>query len=153
MFLMLPLVVFGLSLAGFWVIIGVGIAVIILLLFIGIVNVLQKRRPMWLPTILRDWTFLPLPLRSLEPYDRVVSACLCCKKGESTTKGCCCCKSEVGTLSSTDSNTSFTGESSSNGSTDCVRITPLQDRAVYDEIDLGKSNEAYENDSQVRNSL
>ena len=50
MFLLLPLLVFGLSIAGFWVLVGVGIVVILLLLFIGIVNVLQDKRPQWLPS-------------------------------------------------------------------------------------------------------
>ena len=45
---------------------------------------MQKKHPKQLPDVLKDWSFLPAPLRSLKPYDRVISKCFmrckCCKK-------------------------------------------------------------------------
>ncbi|ESO04943.1 hypothetical protein HELRODRAFT_99285 [Helobdella robusta] len=80
MFGILPLFVFGLSLAGPQVFMGIGIPLLILLAFIIVVNVLQRKKPNWLPKFLRTWNFLPKPLRSLEPYDRIFSKCKCCDK-------------------------------------------------------------------------
>ena len=46
-----------------------------------VINNLQTRKPNWLPPIMRNWNFLPEPLRSLEPFDRfMVKYILCCKK-------------------------------------------------------------------------
>lgn len=45
---------------------------------------MQRKYPKMLPDFLKDWKFLPEPLRSLKPYDRVITKyflCLpCCKK-------------------------------------------------------------------------
>ena len=54
-------------------------------LFVAVVNVLQARRPQYLPAKLRTWAWLPEPLRSLRPYDVHIfgplgRACVCCKK-------------------------------------------------------------------------
>uniref|UniRef100_A0A667XWD7 Sodium-dependent phosphate transport protein 2B n=1 Tax=Myripristis murdjan TaxID=586833 RepID=A0A667XWD7_9TELE len=93
-FLVMPLTVFGLSLAGWQVLVGVGVPIIVLIIFVIIVNVMQSRCPRYLPSILRNWDFLPRPLHSLAPWDRVVTSmtgfcgkhCCCCK--------CCkCCRS------------------------------------------------------------
>ncbi|XP_071768922.1 sodium-dependent phosphate transport protein 2B [Centroberyx gerrardi] len=93
-FLVMPLTVFGLSLAGWQVLVGVGVPIIVLAIFIIIVNVMQSRCPRYLPSGLRNWDFLPRPLHSMAPWDRVVTSatgfcgkhCCCCK--------CCkCCKS------------------------------------------------------------
>ena len=45
-----------------------------------------------LPEKLRNWQFLPEPLRSLEPYDRILTGCSCChpsdqEANESLNKG------------------------------------------------------------------
>ena len=84
MFLVLPLLVFGLSLAGpaaLYVALAVVAAVALLA---GLLNVLQRRVPSMLPAALQTWEFLPEPLRSLAPYDRLVTAvvgrCRCCSK-------------------------------------------------------------------------
>ena len=84
MFFVAPLTVFGLSVPGWYVLAAVGIPFLILILFIAIVNMLQKRRPKWLPPILRSWEILPECLRSLEPMDRQVTKLIAC---------CSCCKS------------------------------------------------------------
>merc|ERR1719231_388694 len=41
-------------------------------LFVVIVNTLQTRKPDVLPGLLKDWSFLPKPMRSLEPMDRIL---------------------------------------------------------------------------------
>uniref|UniRef100_A0A8C7IUT2 Solute carrier family 34 member 2 n=1 Tax=Oncorhynchus kisutch TaxID=8019 RepID=A0A8C7IUT2_ONCKI len=72
-FFLLPLFVFGLSMAGWKVLVGVGVPIVALLIIIIIVNVLQARLPRCLPAVLHSWDFLPLWAHSLEPWDRVVA--------------------------------------------------------------------------------
>lgn len=87
MFFIFPLSVFGISLAGIEVLAGVGIPIICLLIVIGIIKVLQKKKPKFLPRKLQNWKFLPECLRSLAPLDRLFSKmCGCCKmcKNEDT---------------------------------------------------------------------
>uniref|UniRef100_A0A8C6SG96 Solute carrier family 34 member 2a n=1 Tax=Neogobius melanostomus TaxID=47308 RepID=A0A8C6SG96_9GOBI len=83
-FFVLPLFVFGLSVAGWQVLVGVGAPLIAIMIIIIIINVLQKRKPGCLPPALRNWDFLPLWAHSLAPWDRVVDVFV--------TKCCCCCK-------------------------------------------------------------
>ena len=57
----------------------------ILLVSILIINYIQNKKPKYLikclPKFLQTWEFLPLPLRSLEPYDKIIKkACFCCCK-------------------------------------------------------------------------
>lgn len=78
-FLLLPLATFGLSLAGPAVLAGVAGPVAALLLLVVLINVLQRRRPTWLPRALRSWAWLPRWLRSLEPWDRLVGRCCPCR--------------------------------------------------------------------------
>ena len=50
-------------------------------LFVAVVNFLQDNKPHMLPGFLETWNFLPLCLRSLEPYDRMFCARMtCCSK-------------------------------------------------------------------------
>ncbi|XP_054440678.1 sodium-dependent phosphate transport protein 2C [Pteronotus mesoamericanus] len=74
-FLLLPLAAFGLSLAGGTVLAAVGGPLAGLALLAVLVHVLQRRRPAWLPRPLRSWAWLPLGLRSLAPWDRLVTRC------------------------------------------------------------------------------
>ncbi|KAG7257066.1 hypothetical protein CRUP_014487 [Coryphaenoides rupestris] len=87
-FLVLPLTVFGLSLAGWQVLVGVGVPFATLFVAVVVVNVMQNHCPRFLPRVLRTWEFLPRPLHSMAPWDRVVTAslhfcgrhcCRCCK--------------------------------------------------------------------------
>ncbi|KAM8803454.1 sodium-dependent phosphate transport protein 2C isoform 2-T2 [Rhynchonycteris naso] len=78
-FLLLPLATFGLSLAGNTVLAAVGGPLVALVLLVILINILQRRRPAWLPRPLRSWAWLPLWLRSLEPWDRLVSRCCPCR--------------------------------------------------------------------------
>ncbi|XP_059409181.1 solute carrier family 34 member 2a [Carassius carassius] len=83
-FFAFPLVVFGLSLAGWQVLVGVLVPIVAILILVIIVNLLQKHKPQWLPSVLRSWDFLPQWAHSLEPWDRVVTIM--------TARCCCCCK-------------------------------------------------------------
>ncbi|KAM7410425.1 hypothetical protein PAMA_001728 [Pampus argenteus] len=98
-FFVFPLSVFGLSLAGWQALVGVGVPIVVLVVFVVIVNVMQSRCPHFLPGVLRTWDFLPRPLHSLAPWDRVVTSvfgfcgkhcCCCCK----CCKCCKCCQKE-----------------------------------------------------------
>lgn len=87
MFFLFPAAVFGLSLAGIWCLAVVGIPILILVVVVVIINVLQSKKPDWLPKKIRTWDFLPEPLRSLRPYDQLIwkfvsiwgRYCKCCK--------------------------------------------------------------------------
>ncbi|XP_041913922.1 solute carrier family 34 member 2b [Alosa sapidissima] len=93
-FLVMPLTVLGLSIAGWQVLVGVGVPIIVLVVCVVVINVLQRRRPQYLPGVLRSWDFLPRPLHSLAPWDHVVTSgmafcgarccccCKCCRRGE-----------------------------------------------------------------------
>lgn len=70
-FFLLPAAVFGLSLAGWQILLGVAAPLLLLFLFIVIVNILQRKAPGHLPEVLHDWEWMPKWTRSLEPHDRV----------------------------------------------------------------------------------
>ena len=83
MFFVLPGVVFGLSIAGWEVLVGVGAPIVTVILLLVVINILQAKRPQTLPTKLRSWDFLPLWCRSFAPLDKaakkVFHAFICCK--------------------------------------------------------------------------
>lgn len=85
-FFILPATVLGLSLAGWHVLVGVGVPILLILLFIVVINVLQTKAPHVLPEVLENWKWAPKWLRSLEPYDRVVTKIV----NFVNTKLCCC---------------------------------------------------------------
>lgn len=87
-FLVFPLTVFGLSMAGWIVLVSVGVPIIVLIVIVIIINLMQSRCPRYLPRILRDWEFLPRPLHSLAPWDAAVTSAL----GLCGRYCCCCCK-------------------------------------------------------------
>ena len=76
MFFVFPGFIFLLSLAGPTVIYVVFVPIAALLLLITIVNQLQRRKPKFLPAQLQNWEFLPEPIRSFEPVDRLIVSCL-----------------------------------------------------------------------------
>ncbi|CAG0899938.1 unnamed protein product [Darwinula stevensoni] len=78
MFCLFPLLVFLLSLAGIWVLLGVGGPFLLVLIAAVVINILQRKRPDWLPPVLKNWKFLPRPLHSLEPYDTFMMRLPCC---------------------------------------------------------------------------
>ncbi|XP_008829429.1 sodium-dependent phosphate transport protein 2C [Nannospalax galili] len=92
-FLLLPLSAFGLSLVGGPVLAAVGGPLVGLVLLIILVNVLQRHRPSWLPRCLRSWSWLPLWLHSLKPWDHLVTSCCpcrACSNPQATTKEAHC---------------------------------------------------------------
>lgn len=92
MFFVLPMSVFALSMAGIHIMSIVCGIVAVFCLIVVVINILQKKRPSFLPKVLRNWDFLPCKwMHSLEPYDRVITkvigalksmCCSCCKKPE-----------------------------------------------------------------------
>ena len=80
MFVVAPLFVFILSLAGTTVMYSVVGPFLVLIAVIALINVIQAQRSHWLPHVLRDWTFLPLALRSLKPLDDFFRSLPCCSK-------------------------------------------------------------------------
>ncbi|KAL8585321.1 hypothetical protein ACOMHN_053779 [Nucella lapillus] len=90
LYFLMPVAVFGLSLAGWEVLLGVGLPIVLTLVVVAVINLLQTKKTHVLPARLRSWETLgvPEPLRSLAPYDRIVSrlinACSCCKKSNRT---------------------------------------------------------------------
>ncbi|XP_053156818.1 sodium-dependent phosphate transport protein 2A isoform X2 [Hemicordylus capensis] len=78
-FLLLPSLVFGLSMAGWRVLVGVGAPCLSLLACVILVNIMQVRSPSRLPKWLQNWNFLPHWLHSLKPMDGLITrATLCC---------------------------------------------------------------------------
>ncbi|NXA32113.1 NPT2A protein, partial [Eudromia elegans] len=78
-FLLLPSLVFGISMAGWRVLVGVGAPFLGLLFFVALVNALQRRSPGRLPKWLQSWDFLPAWMHSLQPLDSLITrATLCC---------------------------------------------------------------------------
>lgn len=87
-FFILPLTIFGLSMAGWEVLVGVGVPIVVLIVFVIIVNVMQSRWPRFLPKVLRNWDFLPRPLHSMAPWDTMLTSTM----GFCSKHCCCCCK-------------------------------------------------------------
>nr|XP_035156980.2 sodium-dependent phosphate transport protein 2B-like isoform X2 [Callithrix jacchus]XP_035156983.2 sodium-dependent phosphate transport protein 2B-like isoform X2 [Callithrix jacchus]XP_035156994.2 sodium-dependent phosphate transport protein 2B-like isoform X2 [Callithrix jacchus] len=87
-FFLIPLTVFGLSLAGWPVLVGVGVPVLLIVILVLCLRLLQSRCPRILPKILQNWHCLPLWMRSLKPWDAVVSKLAGCFQ----LRCCCCCR-------------------------------------------------------------
>lgn len=85
MFFVMPLIVFTLSWLGKWYFIGIGGPVAIALAVVVVINVIQAKRPSWLPLKLQNWNFLPIWLHSLDPYDNLVTKAA----GKLTCLSCC----------------------------------------------------------------
>ncbi|KAL4238206.1 hypothetical protein ACF0H5_002918 [Mactra antiquata] len=83
-FFLLPAAVFGLSLASWIAVAAVMTPLAVLLILVLIIKLIQNKWPSCLPVKLRNWKWLPKPLRSLEPMDRalmgVTGNCYCCRK-------------------------------------------------------------------------
>ncbi|XP_037678880.1 sodium-dependent phosphate transport protein 2A isoform X2 [Choloepus didactylus] len=82
-FLLLPSLVFGVSMAGWRAMVGVGAPFGALLAFVVLISVLQSRSPRRLPKWLQTWDFLPHWMHSLQPLDRLITrATLSCARPE-----------------------------------------------------------------------
>ncbi|KAM3937273.1 sodium-dependent phosphate transport protein 2B [Leptodactylus fuscus] len=93
-FFLLPLAVFGLSMAGWAALGGVALPIVLVIIAVIVINVLQSKYPRILPNFLKTWDFLPKWMHSMKPWDHWITAstlfcgrycCCCCKK-------CKCCK-------------------------------------------------------------
>merc|ERR1719275_521626 len=73
---------------GSMVVITFTLLLVTSLAFSVIVTKMQTACPSVLPPLLRSWAFLPLPLHSLDPWDRVIVAALgcCCSKRQETAR-------------------------------------------------------------------
>lgn len=72
-FLLFPSIIFGLSMAGWRVMVATGVPFAAIILFVIAVNLLQAHRPQLLPVGLRTWAFLPMWMHSLEPLDALIT--------------------------------------------------------------------------------
>lgn len=71
-FFLLPLAFYGLSLIDTILMEIISGLVLFIILFVILVNYMQEHHEKMLPRILRDWKFLPKPLRTLQTIDFVV---------------------------------------------------------------------------------
>ena len=85
MFLLVPVSVFSISMAGTIPSICAAVIVGITVSFIILLNILQNKCQKRLPKKLRTWEFLPKPLRSLEPLDSCIMTIV------GSVKKCCPC--------------------------------------------------------------
>uniref|UniRef100_A0A3B4VB76 Sodium-dependent phosphate transport protein 2A n=1 Tax=Seriola dumerili TaxID=41447 RepID=A0A3B4VB76_SERDU len=84
-FLLLPSLVFALSMAGWKVMTGIGVPVVMVIISVATVNMLQARRPHCLPLRLRNWDFLPVWMTSLQPLDNLITrVTLWCRQGRAS---------------------------------------------------------------------
>lgn len=79
MFFVLPSTAFALSIAGDIYLFVIGGAILFVFLVVVIINVIQRKRPALLPSVLRTWDFLPWFLHSLKPLDYLLG-CRWCRK-------------------------------------------------------------------------
>ncbi|KAH3857302.1 sodium-dependent phosphate transport protein 2B-like isoform X1 [Dreissena polymorpha] len=91
-FFLLPAAVFALSVVNWIAMVAVVGPILLLAIAVVVINILQNKAPMALPMVLRNWYFLPEPLRSLKPMDRLIQkivSCLpcCANNGEKKEKG------------------------------------------------------------------
>ncbi|XP_076607129.1 sodium-dependent phosphate transport protein 2A-like [Chaetodon auriga] len=81
-FLVLPSLVFALSMAGWKVMVGIGVPIITVVISVATVNMLQAHRPDCLPLKLQNWDYLPVWMTSLQPLDDIVTkVTLLCRQG------------------------------------------------------------------------
>ena len=80
MFFLVPGIVLGLSFGGTIVLLCVGVPIILIFVAIGVIKCMQSKCAHCLPPVMRNWKWLPVCCRSLEPYDRQFAKCACCNK-------------------------------------------------------------------------
>lgn len=59
--------------AGWKVMAGIGVPVLILFILVATVNLLQVYVPDYLPASLQNWDFLPIWMTSLQPIDDLIT--------------------------------------------------------------------------------
>ena len=78
MFMIVPTIFVLLSIASTVLTVIVFLLIVVGAVFVAVVNHFQGKNKECLPATLQSWNFLPVWLRSLEPYDR--TCCACCPK-------------------------------------------------------------------------
>ncbi|CAF1110963.1 unnamed protein product [Rotaria sp. Silwood1] len=71
-FFLIPLIIFCISLAGWYVFVGVFGPILFIAILVIIINFLQVHKPNILPHRLQTWSWLPRPFRTLAWYDEHV---------------------------------------------------------------------------------
>lgn len=79
-FFILPAGMFGLSLAGWEIMLGVAGPIFVFFMVIVLINVCQNKCPDRMPCGFRDWSCCPKPLHSFTPYDNLCTVCCPNKK-------------------------------------------------------------------------
>ena len=86
-FFVVPAVIFAISLAGWYVFIGVFGPILLIISLIIIINVFQAHKPKYLPDRLKTWSWLPRPFQTLAWYDENLfnnhKRLLCCNRHQS----------------------------------------------------------------------
>jgi sodium-dependent phosphate cotransporter len=86
-FFLLPAIFMGISLGSYAACIFFALLFVLTIAFVLVVNHMQAKHPEKLPEKLRNWDFLPIWMRSLEPLDRVICSKLtCCDKCQKSDK-------------------------------------------------------------------
>jgi len=75
MFFILPLTTFGLSMLGPYPLYTILSLLVFVISIVSFITLLQSYLPNTLPTYLQNWSFLPAPFRSLDPYDKLFTSC------------------------------------------------------------------------------
>ncbi|CAL8126766.1 unnamed protein product [Orchesella dallaii] len=78
-FFLIPLLFMGLAFAGTYYVLAAVIFLVTCFLFVVTINDL-RRYPRFLPKVFHTWKWLPLWLRSLEPYDKMFSKFTVCRR-------------------------------------------------------------------------
>ena len=84
MFMIVPAIFVGLSIISTVLCVIVFLMIVATVIFVAVVNYMQDNKKDSLPASLQSWEFLPVWMRSLEPYDRLICGC-CCKNAPELT--------------------------------------------------------------------
>jgi len=132
-FLLIPLGLFGLSLAGWKVMVGVIVPIAALVVAIAVIKIMQNYCPMRMHPKMRNWKWLPEPLRSLAPLNKVVTRCCYNEKCINCRRKCC------GGDSDTDSDSD---EEAGSAISEVVAVNTQSPHGVA--VIIGEDNDAYE---------
>ncbi|KAK3595935.1 hypothetical protein CHS0354_032443 [Potamilus streckersoni] len=84
MFFVIPAITFALSEVSWIALTAVLVPIAVVIFVLAVIKCIQTKKPGILPQKLQNWKWLPKPLRSLEPYDRIMMKatgnCICCRK-------------------------------------------------------------------------
>jgi len=142
MFFILPAGVFGLSVAGWYVLVAVAVPLIVLVIVVVVINKLQKHKPDALCEKLRTWDFLPKALHSLEPYDRIFRVCRI-----GCVNNCPCCNDDDGVEDGDDIRVEVNTAISQPPS--YASMTPLTEKDYLNGSANGHANPSFNNNTSL----